>query len=103
MKDLGQDPQDAFIHCSPLLTRPKDIDKRRIILDLSFPHGQSLNDQVDKEQFDNSQFLLKFSSVDDIVDEICRHGNNVTIAMINMAQAFRNLRVDPADALKLCI
>ena len=28
------------IHCSPLLTRPKDIDKRRVILDLSYCNGQ---------------------------------------------------------------
>ena len=27
IKDLGQDPQHAFIHCSPFLTRPKDTDK----------------------------------------------------------------------------
>ena len=97
------DPQHAHIHCSPLLTKPKDIGKRRIILDLSFPRGQSVNDQVDREKFDNSEFLLKFPSVDDIVDEICRSNDDVTIAKIDMARAFRNLRVDPADALKLGI
>ena len=103
IKNLGGDPEHVHIHCSPLLTRPKDIDKRRIILDLSFPNGQSLNDQVDREQFDNSKFLLKFPSIDDIVDEICRNNDDVTIAKIDVARAFRNLRVDPADALKLGI
>ena len=32
------------IHCSPLLTRPKDSGKRRVILDLSYSKGMSLND-----------------------------------------------------------
>ena len=27
------------VHCSPLMTRPKDVDKRRVILDLSYPRG----------------------------------------------------------------
>ena len=103
IKNLGGDPEHVHIHCSPLLTRPKDIDKRRIILDLSFPNGQFLNDQVDREQFDNSKFLLKFPSIDDIVDEICRNNDDVTIAKIDVARAFRNLRVDPADALKFGI
>ena len=103
IKDLGQDPQHAFIYCSPLFTRPKDTDKQRIILDLSFPHGQSVNDQVDREQFDNSKVLLKFPSVDDIVNEICKKDDNITIAKIDVARAFRNICVDPADALKLGI
>ena len=29
--------QDYAIHCSPLLTRPKDTEKRRVILDHSYP------------------------------------------------------------------
>ena len=48
------DSKYAVIQCSPLLTRPKDIDKRRVILDFSYPQGSSLNDQVDKLAFDNS-------------------------------------------------
>ena len=47
------------LHCSPLLTRPKDEDKRRIILNLSHPQGESLNDNVDKANFDNRPFSLK--------------------------------------------
>ena len=42
-------------HCSPLLTRPKETDKRRVILNLSYPHGCSLNDNVDKLHFDGKK------------------------------------------------
>ena len=51
-----------LIHCSSLLTRPKDTDKRRVILDLSFPPGQSVNDLVNKQRFDGCKFTLKFPS-----------------------------------------
>ena len=57
-------------HCSPLLTRPKDGNKRRIILNLSYPYGNSLNDKVNKSRFDGIQFILRFPSVDDIVKKI---------------------------------
>ena len=60
-----------------------------------------MNDQVDRSRFDGDLFFLSFSSIDDIVKEICSHGNDAIIAKIDVARAFRNL--DPADALKLGI
>ena len=90
-------------HCSPLLTRSKDIDKRRVILDLSYPKGASLNDQVDRKLFDSSAFSLRLPTVDDVVKEISRHGDDITLAKIDITRAFRNLRVDPADTMKLGI
>ena len=103
VEKFGQDPEHELIHSFPLLTRPKDGDKCRVILDLSYPHGLSLNDQVDRLAFNGSSFHLKFPSVDDIVQEICSHNDNVTIAKIDVARAFRSLRMDPADAVKLRI
>ena len=90
-------------HCSPLLTRPKDIDKRRVILNLSYPHGCSLNDNVDKLYFDGKRFALKFPSIDDIVHEFSKYSIEVLISKIHISRAFRNLRVDPADAIKFGI
>ena len=49
-------PSDNF-HCSPMLTRPKDVDKRRVILNLSYPKGKSLNDHVDKHNFDGKKLF----------------------------------------------
>ena len=93
----------ADIHCSPLLSRPKDNNiKRRIILDLSFPYGQSLNDMVDREHFDDSKFQLKFPTIDDIVKEVS-HLEDPVISKIDIARAFRQMVVDPRDSLKLGI
>ena len=86
-------------HCSPLLTRPKDTNDRRVILNLSHPRGQSLNDTVDKLHFDTRPFTLKFPSVDNIVERILGMEDPL-IFKIDVARAFRNLRVDPVDAIK---
>ena len=96
-------PMDLKIHCSPLMTRPKDLNKRRVILDLSYPQGASVNDYVSKDRFDGYAFMLRFPSMDDIVEEIKKRGRDVSLAKIDVARAFRNLRVDPADALNFGI
>ena len=49
---------DMF-HCSPLLTRPKDVVKRRVIVNLSHPYGSSVNEFVDRFRFDHRPFTLK--------------------------------------------
>ena len=70
---------------------------------MSYPKGASLNDQVDRSLFDASAFTLKLPTVDDVVKEIHKHGDDVTLSKIDVARAFRNLRMDPADAMKLGI
>ena len=90
-------------HCSPLLTRPKDVNKRRVIMDLSFPRGNAVNDFVDRDAFDGTQFTLRFPTVDDIADDIIVCKDDPVLFKIDVARAFRNLQVDPADSLKLGI
>ena len=94
---------DNQFHCSPLLTRPKDINKRRVILNLSHPYGHSVNSHVDANRFDASPFILKFPTVDDIADDIIKSTEDTVLFKVDVARAFRNLRVDPADSLKLGI
>ena len=86
-------------HCSPLLTRPKDIHRRRMILNLSHPYGASVNDHVSKDKFDGHCFTLKFPSIDDIVEAILAKDDPV-LFKLDVSRAFRNLRSDPVDSLK---
>ena len=95
-------PSNHF-HCSPLLTRPKDMGKRRVILNLSYPYGNSHNDKVNKSQFDQTIFMLKCPLVDDIVQKILDTPGEVYLSKTDVTRAFRNLRVNPADALKFGI
>ena len=90
-------------HCSPLMSRPKDGDSRRVIMDLSFPQGNALNDQVTKEKFDGTPLVLKLPSIDDFVKDIVSIKEDPVMFKIDVARAFRNLPVDPVDALKLGI
>ena len=79
-------------HCSPLLSRPKDNNKRRIILNLSHPHDNSLNEKVLRDRFDGQKFTLKFPSVDDIVDRIVSFkGQDPVLYKIDVAQALWTL------------
>ena len=71
-----------------------------MILNLSYPKGLSLNDNVNKLQFDGKSFSLKFPTVDGICQEICDNQTEVPLSKIDIARAFYNLRVDPADAMK---
>ena len=80
-------------HCSPLLTGPKDGDKRRVIMDLSYPKGNSVNDFVDKDAFDGTQFTLCFPTVDDIADDIIACKDDPVLFKVDMARAFRNLLI----------
>ena len=91
-------------HCSPLLSRPKDNHKRRIILNLSHPHGNSVNDSVPRDRFDGKHFTLRFPSVDTIVGKSCDLRDcDLVLYKIDVARAFRNIRVDAVDAVKLGI
>ena len=90
-------------HCSPLLTRPKDLNKRRVILNRSYPSTNSVNDNVTRHLFDSQQFLLKFPALDNIIDQIKATEGRVLLAKIDIARSFRNLCVDPADAFKFGI
>ena len=58
-------------HCSPFMTRSKpNSDRRRVIVDLSWPHGASVNAGIDKASYLNSAFELTFPTVDDITSEL---------------------------------
>ena len=62
-----------------------------------------MNDHVHKDAFDSSPFILKFPSIDDITQSIKDATGDTVLFKADVAHAFRNLRVDPADALKLGI
>ena len=53
------------------MTREKqNSDKRRIIIDLSWPAGHSVNAGVDKDSYLGSEFALSFPSIDDVTQNL---------------------------------
>ena len=47
--------------------------------------------------------MLKFPNIDHIAEDITRYTDDCILFKIDVAHAFRNLRVDPVDSLKFGI
>ena len=62
-----------------------------------------VNSYVNKSKFDESAFVLKFPNIDHITEDIVNCMEECALFKIDIARAFRNLRVDPCDSLKLGI
>ena len=61
----------AHSHVSPFMTKNKpNSDRRRVIIDLSWPHGASVISGIDKDTYLDSPFTLTFPTVDHITSEL---------------------------------
>ena len=86
------------LHISPLMARDKPGAKhRRVIADLRYPQGHSVNAGVDGESYLKSEFLLTLPSVDHITDQIQKLGKGCKIYKIYISRAFRHVKLDPGD------
>ena len=80
------------LHCSPLGAVQKKDGSYRLILDLSFPHGTSVNDGISR--VDHS---VHYSSFDDAVDLVRSLGHGCLMSKIDIKHAFRLCPVRPHD------
>lgn len=76
----------------PLGVVPKKDGTWRIIMDLSSPHGHSINDHISKEDF-----TLHYASFDQALALVALHGKNTLIAKFDIKHAFRLCPVHLAD------
>jgi hypothetical protein len=88
------------------MTAPKDGNKHRIIVDLSFPspQNQAVNISVSKNSYVGMQFSLKLPTTDTICQALNIVGKNVKIFKVDLTRAFRQLYLDLFDIkyLGLC-
>ena len=85
-------------HTSPFMTRNKpNSDRRRVIIDLSWPLGASVNAGIDKDTYLGTPFALTFPTVDVITTELKRLGRGAHLYKIDVSRAFRHVRIDPGD------
>ena len=85
-------PPIPNLQCSPLGIVPKKDGTWRIIMDLSSPHGSSVNDNIPKEDY-----TLHYATFDQALTLIARHGQNALMAKLDIRHAFRLCPVHPAD------
>ena len=85
-------------HTSPIMTRPKsEIDKRRIITDLSYPKDKSVNAYIKKNCTMGNNHDHSLPTVKLVVDQIKRVGPGVTLFTIDVHRAYKNFRACPLD------
>ena len=91
-------PFTGWTRANPLMTRPKrDSQDRRVILDLSFPLGSSVNSAIPGNSLDGAQFKLRLPTPDMLADKILQLGRGCMIYKIDLSRAYRQLRSDPLD------
>ena len=92
------DPPIKNLHVSPFMTRDKSSsDHRRVIIDLSWPLGQSVNSGVDSDKYLDIEFVLTYPSIDNITDEVIQLGKGCKIFKIDISRAFRHVPTDPGN------
>lgn len=87
-------PNLPSVHVSPLgvILKKGCPDCWRLIMDLSSPHGHSVNDGICKELCS-----LHYSSIDDTAAQVVALGPGSMLAKMDIRQAYRNIPVAPED------
>ena len=85
-------PPFRITHCSPIGAVPKPDGSCRLILDLSSPRGDSVNEGIDKDEFS-----VTYSKFNDAVDIVRGLGPGAFMAKIDVKHAFRICPVNPAQ------
>ena len=91
-------PFSSGIKISPLNSVPKkDSNERRVILDLSYPKGNSVNDFISKEFYLEEKIDLMYPKVDDLVQLIKAKGKGCLLFKVDLRKAFRQLSLCPSS------
>ena len=80
------------------MTRDKpDSPHRRVIIDLSFPHGNSVNAGIAKDIYFNTPFILELPTIHNITNQIKSLGRGVKLYKVDISRAFHYVKLDPRD------
>ena len=93
-------PHEQFTW-SPLMTRPKGLG-RCVIVDLSFG-DYSVNNATETEVYDATPFYVKLPVLDALIPDLGRLGSEARLFKVNISRAFRNVRIDLGDPIRLGI
>ena len=69
----------------------------RVIIDLSWPLGLSVNAGIDKNSYLDSDFALTFPTVNDKTAELKKLGRGALLYKVDVSHTFRHVKVDPGD------
>ena len=74
------------LHVFPMMTRDKaNAPHRRVIIDLSFPQGRSVNSGVLKDIYLKTPFILKLPTIDNITQQVKALGRGCKLYKVNIS------------------
>ena len=79
----------------------KDSSEKRIILDLSFPLGLTINKGIDKDKYLGVCIDWRLPTVDTLANLMIQKGVGSLLFKRDLKRYYRQIFVDPADAVKL--
>ncbi len=92
-------PFEPWVQVNPLMTKDKRIPggkfKKRIITDLSWPHGNSVNDGIGPDLYMGDPLTFKLPQSDNLIALILEEGRYCYLYSHDIARAYRNLCLDP--------
>ncbi|VDH93586.1 Hypothetical predicted protein [Mytilus galloprovincialis] len=95
---FASNPFNDLLVISPLNSVPKaNSEERRVIMDLSFPKGKSVNDGIDKNVYLGKHIELHYPNVDNFIEIIKEKGKFCKIFKRDLRRAYRQIPVDPKD------
>jgi hypothetical protein len=87
-----------WVHCSPLMTREKrSSTQRRVIVDLSWPRGASVNGGTTLQTYMGEPFKLALPTPQDLAQIIAHFGQGCHLWALDLARTYRQWRSDPLD------
>lgn len=93
-----QNPLHQDLVCSPLQTVPKrDSLTRRVVMDLSFPEGDSVNSGIPSDSYLQEPYKLRLPGIDRLCEFILQHGHGCLIYKKDLKRAYRQIPIDPKD------
>lgn len=97
-------PFEPWCNVAPMMSREKpNKTDRRIIVDLSFPHGNGPNQFIEKNSVFGCGVSHTLPSVNDAVNIITTLEFNVLLCSVDIARAYRNFALDPLDWPLTCV
>ena len=91
-------PLSVPLQVSPINTVPKSSeDERRMIVDLSWPKGLSVNDGISKDFYMGEVIDLHYASVEEVCRMVLEIGPGAVIYKRDLRHAYRQISVDPRD------
>ena len=99
MGPFKSNPLSAPLIVSPMNSVPKasSVDERRVIVDLSWPHGASVNDGISKDVYLGELINLHYASVQQVCEMVIKVGSGAHIYKRDLRHAYRQIPVDPRD------